>query len=614
MGTETVKKPNMATPFADPRTGMLYFRRSVPETLRPAFDGKGLIKVSLRTKDPAVAKIAFARENAHFEERLAAARKQLAEGTLVPSPAALVRKWFEGPATGDGPSGPQRLLATLIELDGLCGSSSTATKDTIYPPAVLGPASNTDWAELWRNPARIMTIIQEGYSDDPERVGSNWIRYRWHRPEALWLPFLGNPVTRLRGFDKSSDRFSDRDLTQSLLDALDIARPHDEELNRARLERPVQRPQQSRARPTMRLMQLFDEWQAATSPRPQTALEFKASVTDFIDFAGDIPVSVFTSDLIFDYRDAAFNLPATMPRADRSLSFTQRVKKYADTFPKCKPATLKKRIGAIQALLNHAFAQRWISANPAAGVPILGYTKQTGRRRSFEDHELTALFAAPLFTDKTSWSAKSRISDSTVFWLFLIGATTGARLEEIGQAALADVKKAGSIVYLDIDEYAEGAADPQKSVKTGESRRLVPIHENLIKLGFLDYCSSLRALGHTQMFPDLTLNSVGKRTKEASQKMNRIIDRWVSQDRRLTFYSLRHAFKAKGNDAGITDKTLDQICGHAPISVGGTYGREPRIKTIHRELHRIDFSCIAWAKIVECREPQFVQPNAAEDP
>ncbi len=136
MGTDTVKKSNMATPFADPRTGMPYFRRAVPEALRIAFERKALVKVSLRTKDPVQAKIEFARENAEFEQRLATARKQPAEGTLLPSPAALVRGCFEGPAVAGGPTGPQRLLATLIALDGRCGSSATATRDTIYPPAV----------------------------------------------------------------------------------------------------------------------------------------------------------------------------------------------------------------------------------------------------------------------------------------------------------------------------------------------------------------------------------------------------------------------------------------------------------------------------------------------
>ena len=83
---------------------------------------------------------------------------------------------------------------------------------------------------------------------------------------------------------------------------------------------------------------------------------------------------------------------------------------------------------------------------------------------------------------------------------------------------------------------------------------------------------------------------------------NRVIDRHVSVDRRLVFHSLRHAFKSKGNDAGLTDRTLDQICGHAPVSTGGRYGSEPRVRTIHRDLHKIDFSCINWIAIAEGAE------------
>ena len=44
----------------------------------------------------------------------------------------------------------------------------------------------------------------------------------------------------------------------------------------------------------------------------------------------------------------------------------------------------------------------------------------------------------------------TRISDATVFWIFL-GITTGGRLEEIGQGAIADLKQDGEFVYLDID-------------------------------------------------------------------------------------------------------------------------------------------------------------------
>lgn len=599
MGTKTVKKHAMATPFSDPRTGQLYFRRGVPEALRAAFNGRAQVKVSLRTKDPAEAKIAFARENAIFEQQLADARRQLAEGTLLATPGAVVRLWCERAPSTKGLSGPQRLTLTFMELDAAAGGTySSMAAGAIYPPAVLGPAQNTDWDAVLADPAMFDALLTEGYADEVEQTGSNWIRLRWNNPELSWRHCLAGPVRRLRAFEPSASRFTDDELATALLAVVDAKRTGDEDVNRVRLAPQRSRAQQPRLRPTMRLQQLFDEWKAGNQPRPQTALEYQASVNDFIDYAGDVAVSTIDADLLFDYRDEAAKLPATMPRADRKLPFRARVQKHHATKPKCAPTTLKKRIGALQALITYAFQQRWLSANTGSGIIIVGYEKGRRTRRSFEDHELGQFCSAPLFVAPLGWSATSRISDATIFWISLLGITTGARLEEVGQVAIADVKRAGDIVYLDIDDYVEDESAAEKSVKTDDSIRLVPVHAKLIELGFLEYLDALTAAGHTELFPDLKENSVGKRTKEASQKVNRIIDRYVSKDRRLVFHSLRHAFKAKGNDAKLTDKTLDQICGHAPVSTGSRYGSEPRIKTIHRELHQIDFSCIDWDRIL----------------
>ena len=599
MGTETVKKSSMATPFADPRTGQLYFRRAIPQPLWSAFDGKRERKITLGTKDPSQAKALFATLNAEFERDLAEARRKLAEGTLLVTPGMIIRRWCEGPAIKEGLTGDQRVTMTLMELDAEVGSRYSASAKQIYPPAMAGPAMNTDWSAVLVDPARFQAVLAEAYGNEVEQTGSNWIRSRWHEAETKWMPSLVQAVKRLRSFVPGAEQFSVDDLGKALLAVLDEKRPADEDYNRARLVKRRPRITKSRLRPHMRLKQLFDEWKNGKEPTVQTALEYEAAVDDFIDFIGDVPVSIIEPDMLYDYRDEAAKLPNTMPRNDRTLPFRARVEKYGDSKPKCSPSTLKKRVGALQALLTYSFQERWTATNTGVGIKIVGYTKSKKNRRSFEDHELASLFACPLFVNLTSWTSKSRISDATIFWLFLIAATTGARLEEVGQVALADVRRDGEIVYLDISDYVLLEDGTDKTVKTDDSKRLVPIHSKLIELGFLNYFDALDELGQTQLFPDLNKNKIGKRTKEASQRINRVVDRFVSNDKRLVFYSLRHAFKAKGNDANLTTKTLDQICGHAPVSQGDRYGQEPRVRTLHRELHRIDFSCIDWAPIMK---------------
>ncbi|WP_426257190.1 hypothetical protein [Sphingomonas sp. DC1400] len=139
------------------------------------------------------------------------------------------------------------------------------------------------------------------------------------------------------------------------------------------------RPTSGRLCPDLRLMELFADWQAVMQPSLQSAHEYEGAARDFIDFIGDIPVEEVVNNDLLDYRDEAAHLPASMPRADRELSFTERLERHrhSDT-PRVSPATLKKRVGAIQALLSFAKKQKWISRNEGRDVPILGYSKTGG--------------------------------------------------------------------------------------------------------------------------------------------------------------------------------------------------------------------------------------------
>ena len=230
-----MKKRNMATPFKNPRDGIFYFRREVPEKLRAAFDDKREVKVSLGTRDPAEAKAPFARENAKFEERLTEARRRAAEGSLVLTPGGVIRRWYDAPAVGAGLSGPQRLILTFMELDAAAGARSTAATNDMFPPAIFGPAVNTDWPAVLASKERFEEILTNTYNGNAENAGTNWIRSRWAAPESVWRRCLDGPIERLREFDPSVIRFSDEDLAKALLEVVDAKRPEDEAFNRARL-------------------------------------------------------------------------------------------------------------------------------------------------------------------------------------------------------------------------------------------------------------------------------------------------------------------------------------------------------------------------------------------
>ena len=298
-------------------------------------------------------------------------------------------------------------------------------------------------------------------------------------------------------------------------------------------------------------------------------------------------------------------MPASMPRAHRKLPFADLVTLYESRtdLERVKPASVKKYLGAIQALLGFAFQERFIPANVAAGIKVEGHTKK-GDRRPFTRAELTALFAHPLFTEAWSVSrSRSLVSDTTLRWLFLLGLCTGGRLEELGQILVPDVQETEGVWYIDVTTYiAEDLTDADhklaKRTKTDSSTRVIPLHPALIELGFIDHIQTLRDAGIAKLFGDLRADSLQVQTKEASRRANRLIDTAVSRDRRIVFHSFRHTFKDLCRNAEIPKDVHDQMTGHAPADVGGGYGLGRAIISLAGHMRTIDLNFVDWSAIL----------------
>ena len=581
----------MATPWIHPQTGVYYLRRQIPAALRPAFGGSALHKHSLRTKDVARAALLFTAANAELDRRFEEARQRLRK-TGSPAPSArdradkLMLAYFRGPEFMEGGlDGPERLELARLELDR--GLWNTTDGGLSYPQ----PADEERWWGLTNNVA-----LYRGWNGrrpvGQHPIGTVW---RWADTSfaagerARQVERLAAQIARFHGLNRV-------ELPAEVSTAI-VAFLADQPVGPARERR--QRPAGTRLRPEMRLTELFTEWQAKLQPTEQTAHEYEQSLNDFVEMQGDIPIGEVTADDLLDYRDEAAKLPRAMPRVDRELPFSRRVARHGDTgSPRISAPTLKKRVGAIQALLAFAFKQKWIATNVGVGITIEGYSRNTGLKpRNFDETELAKLFSAPLFTDPAGWRKDRKVWDQTLYWLFLLGLTTGARIEETGQALVSDVRLSGSILYIDIDDYVDEGTDAAKSLKTPNSRRVIPVHDTLRALGFERYVASLCAADSVQLFPDLVAGRFGKHTKEASRSANRLIDRLVSKDERLRFHSFRHQFKDFALEAGITERVADQITGHAPTTIGGRYGSGVRLPALSKFLHQIDWRFIDWGTL-----------------
>ena len=153
------------------------------------------------------------------------------------------------------------------------------------------------------------------------------------------------------------------------------------------------------------------------------------------------------------------------------------------------PATSKTSHGRliwVKALLRYATEDlEWLERNPWERLDIP--YKTTSKRRPWTEAELNTFFSQDLHTQYKLPRDKKAGADAA-YWIPLLGIYTGARIGELAQLRLVDVITESGIPCLSINAEGDGC-----SVKTEAGIRMVPIHSELIRLGFLEYVSDLTA-------------------------------------------------------------------------------------------------------------------------
>jgi integrase len=364
-------------------------------------------------------------------------------------------------------------------------------------------------------------------------------------------------------------------------------------------------------------------WQEIACPRPQSTAEAERAVARFVNIFGDLAVGEITRDHVTEYRDLLSAMPANLnleaiKRQGRSLrEIIETARAGESGYRTLAPASIKKDVGALQAIFGILAAENWIPTNVAAGVRIHGYSKtrkgQKVPRLPFRPGMMQALFDSPLFTgcvgrpDAARAKPGDLIFQDELYWSFLFAATAGPRVEEIGQILLADIEEIDlRRTYGAADEqsctviYLTGTGE-QQSLKNDGSERCIVIHPRLIEIGFADYVRQRRRSGASRLF-ELTADANGKWSKELSRRLNRYIDRAVTTDPRYTFHSLRHEWKDRAEESDIDEKMRDTITGHAPATVGRRYGVGASVRKQFAELQKLNLNFIDWDRLKSAAE------------
>ena len=152
--------------------------------------------------------------------------------------------------------------------------------------------------------------------------------------------------------------------------------------------------------------------------------------------------------IVADFKALMERLPITHGKRatdkDRSLQEIVEEAEKAGTAQRLAPPTIQRHLSALIGLFRYAKEHgRYEADNPATGFRFPRTRRPRDERPAWSPKQLEALFRSPI------WSGPEIIRDHR-YYLPLLGAYGGLRLEEACQLHVEDVGTEDGIVFLDI--------------------------------------------------------------------------------------------------------------------------------------------------------------------
>lgn len=298
------------------------------------------------------------------------------------------------------------------------------------------------------------------------------------------------------------------------------------------------------------LSDIVARWERERKPDAKTVDRMKAVVTWFEQDFGRLPVEEITPENV-------------MAWTDKLLA-------------KTSPANARTKLANFNTLLRFAVRRaRIIKINPAADITIDVKSDPEEQVQPFDLPALQAIFRSSIYTEDARPEGGC---GEAAYWLPLLALYTGARLNELGQLRPKDiaeqpyvdrdgVERQAPVIRI-VSDKAEGL-----KLKNAWSARRVPIHSELIRLGFLRYVDTARQNGQTRLFPALRPDKYGTVTANWSKWFGRYLRQTCKvTDERMRFHSFRHAFKDYAREAEIAEDVSDALTGHKGEAVARQYG------------------------------------------
>jgi len=325
----------------------------------------------------------------------------------------------------------------------------------------------------------------------------------------------------------------------------------------------------------------IDEKLRSNSWTDKTYITYKVIYQDLAEFIGDKGIKTVSHQDAQTIKKNLQRLPSSRNKRAiyRGKTIKQVLKISVPDNHLMSIKTINTRLGCYSELFKWALKNGYADVNVFDGLGLKDNRKSRDLRLPFTPQDLKDIFSSDAINKATKrWQ----------YWLPVLGIFTGARLNELCQLQRQDVKQVNGIWCISITDEGQ-----QQHLKSTSSKRLIPIHNKLVSLGFIEFVNNDSNTAKTnRIFPELTLrNDMFSHTP--SKWFGNLKQRVLVESDKKSFHSFRHTFvdymfnklKLQGNPL------IKALVGHSDREVtSGIYGSSFEIEDLNNIIQSIDFT------------------------
>lgn len=362
-------------------------------------------------------------------------------------------------------------------------------------------------------------------------------------------------------------------------------------------------PPQRVAKDTKTLEDLIDAYSLDMKPKwksPKTTLKYDLMLRVIRDvIGGNRPLQAIDRPLCREVLEVFKSLPSSYTKRPELVGKSPREAAKLNQklgYPPLSPTSINDYLRQMVSLFDWGIAEDMMDKNPALKLGVANKVKAKDKRDPFTMEALETIFNAPLYTGCINdQKGYSKVGPNVIrggrFWVPLLSLWTGMRLNECCQLHLNDIAvKDGVDVILINDDIGDADEVDGKKIKTDAGERFVPIHPELIRMGFLKHIETMRDAKETRVFPDLKKAKTGYYSDYFSRWFSRFLESCGVKEDKNSFHSFRHNFRDALREADVHKDKANAISGWSQGNdTSDNYGSGYKAHTLYDEIVKIEY-------------------------